>query len=46
MPISADVSSRMEYSITSGMEKEFYRNNNVVDRQQFVNELHEVPIYF
>ena len=46
MPISVDVSSRMEYSITSGMEMEFYRTNNVVDRQQSTNKLHEVPVYF
>ena len=42
MAISADVSSRMEYSITSGMEMEFYRTNNVIDRQQSTNKLHEV----
>ena len=34
IPISADVSSRMEYSVTSGMEMEFYRTNNVIDRRQ------------
>ena len=46
MPISADVSSRMEYSITNSMEMEFYRTNNVVDRPQSTNELHEIPVYF
>ena len=45
MPISADVSSGMEYGITSGMEMEFYRTNNVIDRQQFADE-YEVPVYF
>jgi hypothetical protein len=39
MPISAaDLSSRMEYGITSGMEMEFYRSNNVIERQQSINE--------
>ena len=45
IPISADVSSRMEYSITNGMEMEFYRTNNVIDRQQSANELHQALIY-
>jgi hypothetical protein len=45
MPISADVSSRTEYGVTSGMETEFYRTNNVIDRQQFADE-YEVPVYF
>ena len=46
MPISADVSSRMEYSITSGMEMGFYRTNNIIGRQQSTNELHQIPVYF
>ena len=46
MPISADISSRMEYGVTSGMEMEFYRTNNVIDRRQSVDELHRIPIYF
>ena len=45
MPISADVSSGMEYDVTSGMEMEFYRTNNIIDRQQFADE-YEVPVYF
>ena len=45
IPISADVSSEMEYDVTSGMEMEFYRTNNVIDRQQSTNELHQAPIY-
>jgi hypothetical protein len=46
IPISADASSRMEYSITNGMEREYYRTNNVINRPQSANELHEVPVYF
>jgi hypothetical protein len=46
MPISVDVSSGMEYSVTSGMEMEFYRTNNVIDRRQSANELHQIPVYF
>ena len=46
MPISTNVSSRMEYSVTSGMEREYYRTDNVIDRPQSANELHEVPVYF
>ena len=45
MPISADVSSRMKYGITSGMEIEFYRTNDVVDREQSTNEVHQVSVY-
>ena len=46
LPISADVSSGMEYDVTSGMEMEFYRTNNVIDRRQSGNELHQMPVYF
>ena len=46
IPISADVSSEMEYDVTSGMEMEFYRTNNVIDRRQSGNELHQMPVYF
>jgi hypothetical protein len=46
MPISADVSSRMEYDVTSGMEIEYYRTNDVVYRQQqSTNEVHPVSVY-
>jgi hypothetical protein len=45
IPISADVSSRMEYEITSGMETEYYRTNDVVDRQQSTKEVHQVSVY-
>jgi hypothetical protein len=37
MPISNGESFRIEYSQTKGMEMEFYRDNNIVDRQQFGN---------
>jgi hypothetical protein len=44
MPISADVSSRMKYGVSTGMEIEFYRSNDIVNRQSTTNELHQVPI--
>jgi hypothetical protein len=34
MPVSADESFRIEHGMTRGMELEFYKNNNVVARQQ------------
>jgi hypothetical protein len=37
MPISNGESFRIEYSQTKGMEMEFYRDNNIVDRQHFAN---------
>ena len=46
IPISADVSSEMEYDVTSGMEMEFYRTNNVIDRRQSDYELNQMPVYF
>jgi hypothetical protein len=45
MPISADISSRMKYGLTSGMETEYYRTNDIVDRQQSTNEVHQVSVY-
>ena len=38
MPIATDESFRMEYSLTRGMELEFYETNKVVVRQQHTNE--------
>jgi hypothetical protein len=38
MPIATDESFRMEYSLTRGMELEFYATNKVVVRQQHANE--------
>ena len=34
MPIANDESFRIEYSLTRGMEVEFYRSNKVVSRQE------------
>ena len=39
MPISNDESFRIEYSLTRGMELEFYKSNKVVSRQESVNAL-------
>jgi hypothetical protein len=39
MPISSDESFRIEYSLTRGIELEFYKTNKVVVRQQSVNAL-------
>jgi hypothetical protein len=40
MPIANDESFRIEYSLTRGMEVEFYRSNKVVSRQeQYANAL-------
>jgi len=38
MPIATDESFRIEYSLTRGMEMEFYKSNKVVSRQESVNE--------
>ena len=37
MPIATDESFRIEYSLTKGMEIEFYKSNKVVLRQESVN---------
>src|ERR671919_822599 len=34
IPISTNESFRIEYSVTRGMEMEFYRNNEIVDRSE------------
>ena len=39
MPIATDESFRIEYSLTRGMEMEFYNSNKVVSRQESVNAL-------
>ena len=39
MPISNDELFRIEYSLTRGMELEFYKSNEVVPRQESVNAL-------
>lgn len=38
MPIGTDESFRIEYSLTRGMEIEFYKSNRVVVRQLAANE--------
>jgi hypothetical protein len=38
IPISTDESFRIEYSLTRGMELEFYKSNDVVVREQSTNE--------
>jgi hypothetical protein len=44
IPISTDESFKIEYNVTRGMEIEFYRNNNVVDRQHSANEFHTLQM--
>jgi hypothetical protein len=44
MPIATYESFRIEYSLTRGMEMEFYRTNKVVARQQSASEQHQVPV--
>jgi len=44
--ISSNESFRIKYNITRGMEMEFCRSNDIVDRQQSANEQHQVPMYF
>ena len=39
MPITNDESFRIEYSLTRGMELEFYKSNKAVPRQESVNTL-------
>ena len=46
MPISSNESFSLKYNITRGMEMEFCRSNDIVDRQPTINEQHQVPIYF
>jgi hypothetical protein len=46
IPISTNESFRIDYNVTRGIEMEFYRSNDIVDRQPTTNEQHQVPIYF
>ena len=39
MPIATDESFRIEYSLTRGMEMEFYKTNKVVVRQQSASDI-------
>jgi hypothetical protein len=34
IPISSNEAFRMKYSVTGGMEMEFYRTNEIVDKQE------------
>jgi hypothetical protein len=43
MPIATDESFRIEYSLTRGMELEFYKTNKVVVRQQSASEYEAPP---
>jgi hypothetical protein len=45
IPISTNESFRIEYNVTRGMEMEFYRSNDIVDKQSSTKK-HQVPIYF
>lgn len=38
MPIATDESFGIEYSLTRGMEIEFYRRNKAVPRHEYINE--------
>jgi len=38
MPIATDESFRIDYSLTNGMEMEFYKTNKVVVRLQSASE--------
>jgi hypothetical protein len=42
MPIATDESFRIEYSLTRGMEIEFYKTNKVVVRQHSTSDL-QIP---
>lgn len=45
IPISTNESFRIDYNVTRGMEIEFSRSNDIVDKQ-FATKKHHVPIYF
>jgi hypothetical protein len=44
IPISTNESFRIDYNVTRGMEIEFYRSNEIVDRQQESPEQQIVPV--
>jgi hypothetical protein len=44
IPISSNESFRIDYNVTRGMEIEFYRSNEIVDRQQESPEQQIVPV--
>jgi hypothetical protein len=45
IPISTNESFRIDYNVTRGMEMEFYRSNDIVDKQSSTKK-RQVPIYF
>jgi hypothetical protein len=45
IPISTNESFRIDYNVTRGMEIEFYRSNDIVDKQSSTKK-RQVPIYF
>lgn len=44
IPISSNESFRINYNVTRGMEIEFYRSNEIVDRNQESPEQQIVPV--
>jgi hypothetical protein len=44
IPIPINESFRIKYNVTRGMEMEFYRNNEIVDRQQESPEQQIMPV--
>jgi hypothetical protein len=44
IPISSNESFRIDYNVTRGMEIEFYRSNEIVDRQQESPAQQIVPV--
>ncbi len=44
IPISSNESFKINYNVTRGMEMEFYRNNEIVNRQQELPEQQIVPV--
>lgn len=44
IPITSNESFRIDYHDTQGMQMEFYRSNEIVDRQQESHELQTLPL--
>jgi hypothetical protein len=44
IPISTNESFKIDYNVTRGMEIEFYRSNNIVEKQS-ASKKHQVPMY-
>ena len=45
IPITSNETFKINYNVTQGMKMEFYRNNEIVNRQEFP-EQQIVPIHF